>query len=64
VPQDLRGDEVNEQPMDGLICMMCFQEKDDSPDGYEVDQYGDLWNYCRACDCWTSHPMPKEEPSQ
>lgn len=44
-----------------LICMMCGKEANDA-DGPEVDESGDWWNYCRECDCWTSHPGPDAEP--
>lgn len=38
------------------MCMMCGEEKSDAPGGIETDADGDLWNYCRSCDVWTSHP--------
>lgn len=41
--------------MDGLICMMCGEYANDA-NGPEEDGEGDWWNYCRECDCWTSHP--------
>lgn len=41
-----------------MICMMCFKEASDSyaPE----DEYGDEWCYCKACDCWTAHPVEKK----
>ncbi len=42
-----------------LICMMCGKP---ALDRYEIDgrgwnvTEGEQWVYCRACDCWTSHP--------
>lgn len=43
--------------MDDLFCMMCSQPALDGPNQPELDDYGDLWVYCRKCDCWTSHPV-------
>lgn len=50
-------DDVSSPPaLEPLVCMMCCREANDSPTGWETDEYGDVWAYCRSCDVWTSHP--------
>lgn len=35
-----------------LLCMMCGEGREFR----EEDEQGQLWCYCKPCDCWTEHP--------
>lgn len=50
-------------------CMMCDGPALDAPTGGETDwAWIDrklvavrFWVYCRACDCWTEHPLVSQK---
>jgi hypothetical protein len=52
-----------------LLCMMCGQPANDAYEqtrefDHDTGTYywGD-WVYCRACDCWTEHPVKEVTPN-
>ncbi len=45
-----------------LLCMVCGLPKFDGPDSGYVDEYGDMWTYCKDCDEWTSHAAAQWNP--
>jgi len=49
---DVNGDEVSD------LCMMCGESAFDADDASQWDSDGIYWVYCKACDCWTEHPVP------
>jgi len=44
----------------GNCCMMCGKATTDAEDYSQWYSEGIYWVYCRACDCWTEHPVPAE----
>ncbi len=39
------------------LCMLCGNPAIDTDDVSEWYTEGIYWVYCKACDCWTEHPV-------